>query len=147
MTGNNGYDPTSLEAWRAHSTIDVPVTEHLSIRVRMTDLLSLLTADDHNPLLDIIVSMTRGGGGSSSLMDDPANMLALSQHLNKLLAGVIVSPPLVEAGHKDGISIVHIPLAHKMAVFMALVGGGEEFEQVERFPTPEKPGVEPGKTG
>lgn len=146
----SGMDRSSLDAWRQHNTRDIPVSEHLSMRVRHYDVLALIAGDDgaDNPLLNVIARAA--GVGSSEqpgqLMNSPETLKALATTLNNLLIKVVISPQLLEQGHKDGISVTEIPFEYKMRVFEAMIDA-EGLPRAAEFPYGSGGGVVAGPTG
>lgn len=142
------YDKSSLEAWREHNTREIMLSEHLSVKVRHYDVLSLIAGEDgqQNPLMAIMARVTGQGGDASdaqAALSNPQTLTALAKTLDEVMVKVVVSPPIKEAGAEDGISVKEIPFEFKMRVFEALIGS-EGLPQASAFPNGQASGVVAG---
>lgn len=129
-------DNTSLDAWNQHAAMTIILTDELAVKVRTYDVLSLLASGKKNPLMGIANKLTGvkdAEAAGNALMDDPESVAQLTETLNKMLIEVVVSPPLKEQGHEEGISVNQFTLEWKMMVFNALIGG-HAVNRAETFP-------------
>ena len=137
IQSDNGQPaPSSLEAWQEFGIQEIQLTEQLSVKVYPIDVVAKLSrGDDDNPLLSIVAAAVQGSSGDEvgpKLMEDPKTLAALSEKIDEILIEVMVSPPLIEQGDDEGISIGRIPFEHKMTIFNHLMGGSQ-LDQLEKF--------------
>jgi hypothetical protein len=106
----------------------VDLGDGTEVKIRLMDVLSLLDGDGDtpNPLLAIVAGHTEGKKDpGESFMKDPQAIHSLRVTLNNVMKKVVIDPPLIEAGHPDGISVDEFTIEEKMLIFQALMGGGE----------------------
>lgn len=145
---NGGNEPFSFEAWREFGTQVIQLDDHLAVKVRRYDVLSLLNSENAaklNPLLDAIQLAMKGDNEavSKKLVQSPESLGALSEILNDLLIKTMVEPALVEQGNDsdNAISVNHIPTEFKFKIFLEMVGGMERLATLSNFRQPAASGV------
>jgi hypothetical protein len=138
---NGQFDPTSIQAWRDKRTRLVDLPGGLAVKMRVFDPLILLSEGEKgipNPLLAVVSGNTKPQGADPeaagrAFMQDPQNLARLRAMLNDMLIRFVIAPPLVEQGHKDGISVDEITLDEKMIIFNEMAGGEERLNAATRF--------------
>lgn len=145
VNGNGKYAPTSLDAWNQHTTETIPLTDDLSVEIQSVDFLALLTAEQGtNPLLALIQDIVNRDEKNlpqidaenvdmNKLLADPAKLKAMVDGLDSLLKKIVISPPLLEQGHTDGIPLARFKTEWKMKIFEHISGGTMQLETAQRF--------------
>jgi hypothetical protein len=140
MSNGQSYDPTSIQAWRDKRTRLVDLPGGLAVKMRVFDPLILLSEGEKgipNPLLAVVSGNTKAAADPEAagreIMQDPQNLARLRAMLNDMLIRFVIAPPLVEQGHKDGISVDEITLDEKMIIFNEMAGGEERLNAATRF--------------
>lgn len=148
-------DPTSVEAWKQRG-VTIPLTGDVAVKIRMYDILALLSDDGDipNPLLAVAQRRMKPGADEAdedeagrALMSDPKAVDALRGALNRIMIAVVIAPPLVEQGHADGVSVDAFSLEDKMIIFNELSGGDERLDAAARFPDAQTSRVRPAPAG
>jgi len=134
----------SLDAWNEYGVEEVELTPQLSVKVQTYDVLAVI-GTENNPLMRIVQnvgSVKNDAEAGVAMFKDPEAVEQLRKTLNDLMVKVVVSPPLKEAGHEQGLPVDRLTLQHKMAIFLHLLGGEEAVGRAEAFPAAAKRSVE-----
>lgn len=128
----------SLEAWQAETIRTYEFSDKLAIRYRVMDPLAVLGASAQtNPLIAIAMSE----GGRVKFEINTEMIRDASKLFNEIAVAVIVDPPLLEQGHKNGIPVSAIPLAVKQHIFEDLVGGIQALDAAKNVVEEQNSGV------
>ncbi len=122
-----------LEQWKKRTQV-VEFASGMSVEVKMLDILTSGGENGApNPLLEIM-SKTGGKIDTDELAKtDPKLLADLLVTAREACIKAIIDPPIIEAGHEDGISVDEIPITEKIEILMALMGGEDDIQSAKKF--------------
>lgn len=140
MSDNNGKSNFDVQAWRESRLHTYTLEFGGEIQYRIVDVLALLDDEGNtpNPLLAIVAENTDPTPDNKKKKTPeakitPETLQVLRKELDRVMCEVVVYPPLLEQGHKDGVSLSEFSQEEKQDFFTQLMGGERQLDTAEKF--------------